>query len=58
MLTLGSKLAVVEGGCVYGDEVVVELEPGLSITSQCDTVGGGNGSHTLSNHVTGNGRST
>jgi hypothetical protein len=37
-LTLGSKLAVVEEGGGDGDEVAVELEPGVSITIPCDSV--------------------
>jgi hypothetical protein len=67
------------GGGVDGDEVADEWEPGVPITSPCDSVtvsdfkpgkrglnsqlrpvlrGVGNGSHTLPNHVTGNGRLT
>jgi hypothetical protein len=38
MLALGSKLAVVEGGVVDGDEVADESEPGVPITSPCDSV--------------------
>jgi hypothetical protein len=37
MLTLGSKLAVVEGGGVDGDEVADECEQGVSITSPFDS---------------------
>jgi hypothetical protein len=37
-LTLGFKLAVVEGGGVDGDEVADEWEPGVPITSPCDSV--------------------
>jgi hypothetical protein len=37
-LTLVSKLAVVEGGGVDGDEVADEWEPGVPITSPCDSV--------------------
>ncbi len=42
-LTLGSKLAVVElavveGGGVDADEVAYEWEPGVPITSPCDSV--------------------
>jgi hypothetical protein len=36
-LTVGSNLAVVEGGDVDGDEVADELEPGVPITSPCDS---------------------
>ncbi len=35
---LGSKLAVVEGGGVDGDEVRDEWKPGVPITSPCDSV--------------------
>ncbi len=38
MLTLSSKLAVVEGGGVDGDEVADEWEPWVPITSPCDSV--------------------
>jgi hypothetical protein len=38
MLSLGSKLAVAEGGDVDGDEVADEWEPGVPITSPCDSV--------------------
>jgi hypothetical protein len=37
-LTLGSRLAVVEGGGVDGDEVADEWKPGVPITSPCDSV--------------------
>jgi hypothetical protein len=37
-LTLGFRLAVVEGGDVDGDEVADEWEPGVPITSPCDSV--------------------
>ncbi len=36
MLTLGSKLAIVEGDGVDGDEVADEREPDVPITSPCD----------------------
>ncbi len=37
-LTLGSKLAVAEGGVVDGDEVVDEWEPSVPITSPCHSI--------------------
>ncbi len=37
-LTLGSNLAVVEGGGDDGDEVADGWEPGVPITSPCDSV--------------------
>ncbi len=36
--TLGSKLAVAEGGGVNVDEGMDELEPVVLITSSCDSV--------------------
>jgi hypothetical protein len=38
MLTLVSKLAVVEGGGADGDEVADEGEPSVPITCPCDSV--------------------
>jgi hypothetical protein len=38
MFTLGSKFAVAEGGGVDVDEDVDEWEPGVLITSPCDSV--------------------
>jgi hypothetical protein len=37
-LTLGSKLAVAEGGGVDGDEVADEREPSVPITNPCDSI--------------------
>jgi hypothetical protein len=37
-LTLGSKLAIAEGGGVDVDKGVDEWEPGMQTTSPCDSI--------------------